>query len=64
MAVLLGSHSYLVPASSGRFLITMAVPIFDPGRSPGMKWYTKEEEREEKRKRKGREEKEEGEPEY
>ena len=48
----------------GRFLITMAVPIFDPGRSPGMKWYTKEEEREEKKKRKGREEKEEGEPEY
>ena len=40
------------------------VPIFDPGRSPGMKWHTKEEEREEKRKRKGREEKEEGEPEY
>ena len=30
------------PTSSapfGRYLITMAVPIFDPGRSPGMKTY-------------------------
>ena len=30
---------------TGRYLITMVGSIFDPGRSPGMKWYQGGEER-------------------
>ena len=34
---------------TGRYLITMVGPIFDPGRSPGMKTYQGGEERKRKR---------------